>query len=109
MIWMAISAVSLALLAFDESGHGNLPRVVFSLAITVCGLLLGNKLYNGPIRFLHPIVTCATVAHLGAGAGGLVEGLGWYQGIRMYLPEVSLHICAQKHPYIPCKGSKKYI
>lgn len=81
--------IALPILAFSPFSLATTPRIVFSLSMTVCGFLLGNFVYKELSSSIHPVVTCAIVAHIAAGLSGLVEGNGWIPGVGSYLSKVS--------------------
>ena len=62
----------------------------FMLAATVMGYLVGTAIPSAISTVLHPLVTCALVANLGAFAYSAVSGLSFDSVAKAYLSKVRL-------------------
>ncbi|GMH36365.1 hypothetical protein BSKO_04233 [Bryopsis sp. KO-2023] len=85
--WATMAGLSFCLLSFVGSPLLFWVRLAFMMATTVCGLFAGNLVQRKTGGAIHSIVTCAAMAHLGAGISGVVEGTGWNGGVDEYLPQ----------------------
>ena len=61
----------------------------FMLSTLVSGLLLGSSLPSAVTKLLHPMVTTALVANLGALILGHVTGAGYVGTLQTFLTKVS--------------------
>jgi hypothetical protein len=69
----------------EWSGAAGLP---FLLAATVGGYLLGVALPKGVSSVVHPLITCAAVANIGAATLGAITGTGYEGALHSYLTKV---------------------
>lgn len=63
-------------------------QMPFMLAATVMGYLIGTAIPSTISTVLHPLVTCALVANLGAYAYSMVSGLTFDSVAKAYMTKV---------------------
>lgn len=67
-------------------------QMPFMLGSTVMGYLIGTIVPSAVSTVLHPLVTCALVANLGAFAYSAVSGLTFDSIAKAYLAKVCPHV-----------------
>ena len=67
-------------------------QMPFMLGSTVMGYLVGTAVPSAVSTVLHPLVTCALVANLGAFAYSVVSGLTFDSIAKAYLAKVCPHV-----------------
>ena len=85
---MAVSFIGTAILPGNWAARLQTP---FMLGATVMGYLVGTIVPSAISTVLHPLVTCALVANLGALAYTTVSGLTFDSVAKSYLAKVCLH------------------
>ncbi|CAD7703373.1 unnamed protein product [Ostreobium quekettii] len=84
--WGTVLSLCL-LLAVTDQLNGRQLEPLFHLSATVCGYLVGDMLPQRLGRILHPVVVCAALTSLSAGAFGVLIGKGWAGGVNAYLTQ----------------------
>ena len=85
---LAASFIGTAVSPGKWAAHLQMP---FMLASTVMGYLVGTAVPTAVSTVLHPLVTCALVANLGAFAYTSVSGLTFDSIAKSYLAKVGPH------------------
>ena len=63
------------------------------LGATVEGLLLGDAVPKDVAKFVHPLITCALVANVGAAAFAAANGWAYKHALQLYITKVGSSVC----------------